>query len=507
MNYRLFCRILCILILICSAYAIPAQAEDRALLKLLELFQNKGVLTGEEIGLVKQVLAEEEATYQRWEADLTAREKALQEKEASVNSPSNAEAAPEPAPLDPPPHLMTSRFKDGLTFTTEDPAMFSLTLGARLQFDYRTFRYDTEGDPAVDKFDLRRARLRLSGRAMKRFGYKFEYEFEGAGARRLLDAYADINVFPELRFRAGQFNQPFGLEQSSSYEAQLFAEPSMGQGLAPGRDLGVMLLGSAWHYRVDYQLAVFNGDGEDGSTGGDEDSPQLAARVVLSPAKGLNTNWLENFQVGASARYAHIDRNNIDLTAKTSGLTTFFDIGSSSKFHIVYDVDTLRAMGIDLGWAVGPVMFAGEYAQIGFRDIATSSTSFDFDVEAYYASILWMLTGEEPCFRNGQLQPIAPLKSVWRDGFGALGLAFRYDYFGADEHAYDNLINPGTSVREAHAYTVAVNWYLDSNSRLVVDYTRTAFDRPLLVDRDSRLGTAYYSDSEEVITLRYQFGF
>jgi phosphate-selective porin OprO/OprP len=104
-------------------------------------------------------------------------------------------------------------------------------------------------------------------------------------------------------------------------------------------------------------------------------------------------------------------------------------------------------------------------------------------------------------------QPIKPKRSVWEGGWGAIGLAFRYDYFEADDIAYDVLIYEGDSVREAEAYTIALNWYLAPSVRVVLDATRTEFDRPLLIDRDPLTGEAVYSDREDVITGRLQFGF
>jgi len=69
------------------------------------------------------------------------------------------------------------------------------------------------------------------------------------------------------------------------------------------------------------------------------------------------------------------------------------------------------------------------------------------------------------------------------------------------------VINAGDSVREATAYSIALNWFLNANCRFIIDYTRTEFDRPLLIQRDSMTGTALYSDREDVITARFQIGF
>jgi phosphate-selective porin OprO/OprP len=118
-----------------------------------------------------------------------------------------------------------------------------------------------------------------------------------------------------------------------------------------------------------------------------------------------------------------------------------------------------------------------------------------------------MTTGEEPTFKKGVFQDIKPRKNLGRCGWGALGLAFRYDMFSADESVYDTLIEQGVSVREAEAYTIALNWYLNPFVRVIMDATRTEFDSPLVVARDELTGSSIFSDRETVFTGRFQFAF
>ncbi|MDY6951051.1 MAG: porin, partial [Thermodesulfobacteriota bacterium] len=163
--------------------------------------------------------------------------------------------------------------------------------------------------------------------------------------------------------------------------------------------------------------------------------------------------------------------------------------------------------GAELAWVWGPLAVAGESTYVLFEDITTSAERFDFELQDSYASLLWMITGEEPAIKNGVFQPIKPARGVRQGGWGGFGLAFRYDFFEADDIAYEVLINEGDSVREAEAFTIALNWYPTAFVRVVLDVTRTNFDRPLLIDRDPLTGEAIYSDREDVVTGRVQFGF
>ena len=397
-------------------------------------------------------------------------------------------------------------YQDRFCLSTPEPSPFALCIGGLLQADYRYFDYGDE-DPDENKFDLRRVRLLVTGQALRLFDYEFEYEFEGATSRDLLDAYVDANLFPFASFRIGQFKLPFSLEHVGLDSLGFFAERSMGFYLTPRRDLGLMAHASLWGDRINYGLGMFNGDGPDDSTGGDVDDLQFTGRVAFRPFKDRGISLLDGLQVGGSFSYANIDRNNVEIHVKTTGLTTLFDVASRAKFNIIREADDLSRYGAEFAWVWGPLAVAGESTYVLYEDITTSADLFDFELKDYYGSFLWMMTGEEPALKNGVFQPVRPTRSVWEGGWGAFGLSFRYDYFEADDIAYDVLIYEGNSVREAEAISIALNWYPTQFVRLVLDATRTEFDRPLLIDRDPLTGEAVYSDREDVLTGRFQFAF
>ncbi|MCP4693972.1 MAG: hypothetical protein GY859_38410, partial [Desulfobacterales bacterium] len=232
-----------------------------------------------------------------------------------------------------------------------------------------------------------------------------------------------------------------------------------------------------------------------------------AGRLVATPFRGAGIEYLENLQVGGSMEYASIDRNNVDIHVKTAGLTPFFDVSSSTKFNIIREADSRAGYGAELGWSLGPLALSGEYIRTRHRDVATSAREFDIDLQNYYISLFWMATGETPMFQNGVLQPVAPNRAPRRGGWGALGLAIRWDVFETDEAVYDYLIKAGNSVREARAYSFALNWILNPHVKVIFDASTTRFDIPLLIDRDPRTGEAVYSDREDVFTGRFQFMF
>jgi phosphate-selective porin OprO/OprP len=517
-----------VFVLVTTVFSVSSPAQEGGLSKLLDIFESKGILTADEVRLIRQAAASDMQALQKKEQEIDLREQQLRDDEKKLTqtekelhdekhseSPTGEAASPKAAsPNDGrtepeggrPAYRLSAGYDRGFCLQADNPADMSMCLGGLLQTDYRYYDYD-EGDPENNRFDIRRARLKLSGSLLRYLGYKFEYEFQGTSSRNLLDAYADIKPLPAAILRLGQFKEPFGLEQYSPVANWFFNEPSFGYYLTPGRDVGGMIHGSVLDDRLNYGIGAFNGDGLDDSVGSDSDYPQVAGRLVLAPFRNRQLAVVENLQFGGSFSYFKIDRNNVDVQVETAGLTTFFDISPGAKFTVIQDADKLYQYGAELAWAVGPVALMSEYTWVRYKDIETSSNTLDLDLDAYYAALIWMVTGEQPTFRQGVIQPIVPKHSLGRGGWGAWGLGLRYDHFEAGNNVYGTLVEPGDSVRKADAYTVALNWYLNAFAQFMLDFTRTEFDRPLLIDRDSRTGEAVYSDFEDVFSARLQLSF
>ncbi len=516
-------------------------AETEALEQLLDLLRQNGAISQEQAGKIKttlakdrKALADREQAVAKREKALLQREQAIKEKAASrpLGQESIAQEVNKPPDSPVPEEKISAKtakagiekstqkvsetnkespleavFDNGFYLRSREKDLFELRIGTLLQVDYRYFNYDSDIDPAKNKFDIRRARLLLTGDLYRRFFYKFQYQFQGAGSRRLLDAYVDTRVLPFISFRVGQFKEPFSLEQYTSDRNIPFAERSMGFFLTPWRDVGLMAHASFWKDRIYYGVGIFNGDGLDDTVGGDSDSPEFTGRIVYAPFRNMGFPLWHGFQVGGSYSYAKADRNNVKVDVRTGGLTTFFNVNSAAKFNIIRDVNARTRYGAEMAWAYGPLLLWGEYINLQFSDVKTSDAQFDINLKDYYGALTWMITGEKPTLKGGKIQAIRPLQNLWQGGWGALGLAFRYDHFDGGDSAYEYLIEPGNSVREATAYTIALNWYLNPYVRLLLNATRTNFDRPLLIEKDSLTGEAITSDREDVITGRFQLQF
>ncbi|MCP4716484.1 MAG: hypothetical protein GY868_15290 [Deltaproteobacteria bacterium] len=461
-----------VLLLAGMALADTAAAGELADNKLLEILEQKGFLTSAEVKSVKQILDQEKA----------------------------------PAPPAAGGNAVNITFEDGLLLETRDGTTFSARLGGRIQTDLRMF----DGHYPVDNdFDIRRARFYMAGRIYEYFHYKLSTEFEGSSSNRLVDAYVDFDYFPGLRIRLGQFKEPFSFETLSSSKYLPFTERSMIHYLAPSRDVGIMLHGRLFKSTLRYAVGIFNGEGRDASRRDQKDDKELAARIMLQPCAAVGPAFLRGLHLGASYAYARLDTSDFSFKIKTPGLTTFFTLQARAKFHITQEVDTLERYGLELVYTVGPLLFMAEHIRCEFSNVRLADTSlFDFDMQGWYAGVLLMLTGEQPQVKKGVLQRIRPRNNfnIRTGGLGAWGLGFRVQEFRAERIVYDALVHEGYSARKASAFTIALNWYLNSMVRVSFNYSRTRFDEPLFLGTHWK-GYSYYEKTEHTWVARFQLEF
>jgi phosphate-selective porin OprO/OprP len=398
-------------------------------------------------------------------------------------------------------------YNGGFYIRSEEEGGMDLRLGGALQADYRYF---TEDERAANGFDVRRARLVFRGTLTRWVRFGMEFEFQGNETDNLVDAYVEA-VRDNHALRFGQFRQPFSLEWQTRDKAQYFSERSMAWSLSPKRDVGLMLHGSMNHDAVCYALGLFNGDGDDGaSRGNEEDTPELSGRLVISPFRHTGS-VLDGFQMGASFSWARIETLNVSLKVKSSGMATsalsVYELTHNTKFGVLQDVDARLRAGAEMAWAWGPLALMGEYVRLSYTDLEpVGSAPEDADFSAWYAAALWNITGEPVVFRKGVLQPLYPKRFFNPDenSWGAFCLGVRVEHFNGDK----DWINPASHVSSETADTcsLALSWVLFPMYRVIVDLSHTRLSDPVRA-RVRPDGGIDYVDTEQCLTARFSIDF
>jgi phosphate-selective porin OprO/OprP len=121
---------------------------------------------------------------------------------------------------------------------------------------------------------------------------------------------------------------------------------------------------------------------------------------------------------------------------------------------------------------------------------------------AWQVEASYFLTGEENTFKPTSLIRLAPLHpfSLGGGGWGAFEVAARIQQLTIDPAAFPNFA-AANSAQQATAWGVGVNWYLNRNIKLDLDYETTTFENGSTV-----IGTVTARDERTVLTqVQFQF--
>jgi hypothetical protein len=128
-------------------------------------------------------------------------------------------------------------------------------------------------------------------------------------SRILQDAFITLSYFRRVNINVGQFKLPLSLEglQSSAgldTERALFAsDRERGGNYGDVRDVGVMLYGPLTS-RIDYQVGLFNGSGENQNDVDKSDQKAVAGRLVARPS------FFKGLQLGGSGVWGNGQRSD-----------------------------------------------------------------------------------------------------------------------------------------------------------------------------------------------------
>ncbi len=343
--------------------------------------------------------------------------------------------------------------KGGIKVESAD-GNFSGQLLGRLMVDYAY--YDSDQINLGSGAEIRRARLGAAGKLWKVWKYKFETDFAGDEVT-IDDAYLQYAGLKPLSITAGNFKEPFSLNELTSSRFITFMERALPvDAFAPSRNIGLGLhaYGNIWQGAV----GVF-GQGIDSPGGGDNGSQGYgtAGRVSVAPINsetrllhfGGQFEWRTNYQ-DDQVRFrtrpeSHVtnqrlvdtgDIDNIDNTLK-------FDFGAAGVW--------------------GPWSVQGEYLQ---TNVNRTNGSEDLNFNGWYVFGSWFLTGESRAYdaEKGAFDRVKPKSIVGKGGYGAWELGVRYSTI--DLNSKD--INGGTQ----DDITVGINWYTTANTRLMFNYIR-----------------------------------
>jgi len=346
------------------------------------------------------------------------------------------------------------------------------------------------------------------------------------------DVWLGVKDIPYIgRIRAGQMYEPLSLEQLTSDNWVTFIEKSLPvNALVPSRNTGFEVLNTACNDRLGWMLGYFlqqqastssNGVYKDST--GDLFSPHLDSTQVAGRITGLP--WYENngeHLLHLGVGYAHNFRS--DSTISTNpGTLDYKSSPEANLFNPLVDTGNFLAKGVDIvdpevALVYGPLSLQGEYMWVQAHDVkSTSGASLGNDGEAsffgWYAYASYFITGEHRPYNKtaspsdyqatfGRIIPNHNFNPLI-GGCGAWEVAFKISQLDTND------IAAGFNGGKETDYTFAINWYLNPNMMVKMNYVRAEVDshNTLTGGANAGYGLLPALSSDNIFETRFQVAF
>ena len=365
--------------------------------------------------------------------------------------------------------------KDGFYLKSGDGA-FSLRLGGVVQADTRWYLDQSlPSGAAPDNFLVRKARPIIEALIAEKFMLRIMPDF--GNGQSFQEGYVEARLDPAFNIRAGKFKSPVGLERLQLDSENEFIERALPTNLAPNRDVGLQFAGSVLSKTVSYQLGIFDGVYDNGlSDGDDNDAKDGVGRIFLEPFKN-GDSALKGLGFGVSCSIGRHQGNptTTDLPQfKTMGQQNFFTYATGA-----YADGTHDRVSPQFYYYSGPFGILGEY--ISSRQEISRGTNLrrDIDNRAWQIAGYWVITGENASYHGipAPNKRFDPSDGRW----GAFEFVTRYSVQTNDNDAFagtaaTELASPSQSAREAREIGVGLNWYLNRNIKVQINFEETHFD-------------------------------
>ena len=409
----------------------------------------------------------------------------------------------------------------------------------RVQFDARnhsngaTVVDDKDSASYSDGYEIRRARIGVSGAINKDIAYEVVGNAVGSSTNFVDTAFINYGFNKAAQFRAGRFKQPFSLVELTSSNSIDFMERSYGNQVVPGKRLGMMLHGEVTK-GVTYGLSSYQDDftsKENSANIGRNNAARLAAN--FAEMQGIEDTVI-HVGYAKAQMYDKVANTTSSSSGGTSTTGTVLSVRSENRginhaYRIRLDGDTLTTggygvagqtftsiekslTGMELAVARGPFKFQAE----SFRNYssATSGTgdSANLDFAANYYEVMYNITGESwsKAYKGGAFSGITPGSVFMKDyggvvgnGIGAWQVGFRTSNYAINERSVVGTTSIGSKAGTTN--TVGLNWFLNNNARVMLNYSETKFETAFTpVDTSGSMNTV---NSERTISLRTQVNF
>jgi len=343
---------------------------------------------------------------------------------------------------------------------------------------------DDEGGVGGDGAAFRSARIWAEGTVHESVDFKAEYEFvDDNDDYQLEDVFIAMRT-PLGKIKVGHFKEPFSLEQMTDGRFITFTERSVADAFAPARNIGLMVEGYSQELNdLNWALGVFR-PSDDGSPSLGEGQYSFTGRLTSAAYNQNDSSQLLHY--GGALSYRADDRGTTTLTSDPE-ISLLAPLGGI----MMQPSDGGFDWNVELAWVDGPMSLQGEYFVS-----TTDATGGDIDASGYYVMGSFFMTGEKRQYQaDGGVFGRVKVGGNYDGGggSGALELKARYS---TREFDSDPSVTPTPFIgNELTNYSAGLNWYLNSNTRIMLDYVHSEYQ------------SGATNDSMDGVVVRFQLDF
>jgi phosphate-selective porin OprO/OprP len=379
---------------------------------------------------------------------------------------------------------------------------------------------------AADNYEIRRARIGIVGTINKDIAYEVVGNAVGSNTNFLDTAWVNYGFNKAAQIRTGRFKQPFSLEELTSSNSIDFMERSYGNQIVPGKRIGMMVHGEPMKGLV-YGVSAFQNDFAETASNGFAGN-NYAARLAVDAAQLIANNdnivlhaGLANTQGRADVAGSASTTTMLKLRSESRGLADTLKVVLGGTLAANSNKNNKNVNGLELALATGPFKFQAENFDSTFDmsnyDVTRTA---NIKLKANYYEFMYNVTGESwaKSYKGGAFSSISPAQVFMKDyggvvgnGIGAWQVGVRmssYDATGSTVTGVNSAItsNAGSALTstdpiKADTTTYALNWILNSNARVMLNYADTKFGT------DYKFSSTLVTQREKVVSLRTQVNF
>lgn len=341
----------------------------------------------------------------------------------------------------------------------------------RLQTDAALFMGDTY-NPISNGVGIRRARLGINTEFNEKWYGEIQVDVANSQLK-LKDAYLQFSPNQRWRLLAGNFKEGFSIESVTSSRNLTFAErANVISAFAPSRHMGMAL-----HYHKSLVLAMagihfqdvggikeFTASNYNRELGNDE-GISLTGRAVVMPVFNQQNSGL-HFGLAGSYRTPKTDAGIAGSKRYSSRSLSAINPKKYMDTDTISQVDYVMLSGIELAAYHRNLRVQSEFI---FSNVYREHALPTEQMSGWYVFGSILLFGgtnkykpEQGCFS----QPVQGKK------WGDIELAWRYDYLSLNSKG-NGIIRGG----ESKGYTLGINYYVNNNVRIMLNYAYLTHDR------------------------------